>query len=102
MAKSDDVIGKQYKTGDILYEIKFERMDPVPMSEVLKHPTAAELDDYAEYKRLRRIHRGDHKEGTADKADLHVSGKDAPPIPATSTLVSQLRASKPSPSPSRA
>ncbi|KAF2466298.1 uncharacterized protein BDR25DRAFT_317700 [Lindgomyces ingoldianus] len=55
-----DVIGLENKVGDIVFEVKFEREDPVPMDEVLKHPTSTETDDYAEYKRLRRAHRERH------------------------------------------
>lgn len=73
------------------------------MAEVMKHPTASELDDYAEYKRLRRIHRDEHKKGGPDKTDVPIPGRGAPPIPAGGALASQLRAvaPKPCPSPSR-
>lgn len=42
---------------DILYDIKFERDDPSPMEEVLKVPSAFQVDEFAEYKRLRKAHR---------------------------------------------
>jgi len=42
----------------VLFLIKLER-EPgqMPMEEVMKHPTAEEVDDYKEYKRLRRVQR---------------------------------------------
>lgn len=41
---------------DIIFEIHFEREDITPIEEVFRHPLAAELDDYTEYKRLRRYY----------------------------------------------
>ncbi|ORY05925.1 hypothetical protein BCR34DRAFT_42403 [Clohesyomyces aquaticus] len=58
--RPNDIIGLEYNVGDIVFEIKFERKDPVPLEEVLKHPTSAEIDDYTEYKRLRRVQREGH------------------------------------------
>ena len=54
-----------------MFEVKFERSDPVPMKEVIKYPTATELDDYSEYKRLRKAHRdGKRKVNTASSIKL--------------------------------
>ncbi|KAF2194884.1 hypothetical protein K469DRAFT_650869, partial [Zopfia rhizophila CBS 207.26] len=55
--KEADLPGPEYKLGEILFEIKFEREDPEPIDEVMKHPLSAEVDDYMEYKRLRRAYR---------------------------------------------
>lgn len=56
-AKTSDTTTGHWKEGDILFEIRFDRVDEVPMSEVAKRPTATEVDDYSEYKRLRKIYR---------------------------------------------
>lgn len=56
-AKSTDVTGGEWKEGDIVFEIRFERSDAVSVEEVTRRPTAAEVDDYSEYKRLRKVHR---------------------------------------------
>jgi hypothetical protein len=47
----------EWKEGDILYEVTLQRKDPVPMEQVTCRPTNMEVDDYTEYKRLRKIHR---------------------------------------------
>jgi hypothetical protein len=41
---------------DVSFEIEFDREDPTSIEEVFRHPLSAEVDDYAEYKRLRRCH----------------------------------------------
>jgi putative methyltransferase len=41
----------------VIFEVCFARKDPIPMDEVTKRPTATEVDDYSEYKRLRKLHR---------------------------------------------
>jgi hypothetical protein len=56
-AKSTDLAGGQWKEGDVLFDVRFERNDSTPMEEVCKRPTATEVDDYAEYKRLRKVNR---------------------------------------------
>jgi hypothetical protein len=61
-AKQNDIAGGLWKEGDILFDVHFERNDPIPMEEVIKRPTATEVDDYAEYKRLRKLSR-DGKRG---------------------------------------
>jgi hypothetical protein len=66
-AKSSDIAGGQWKEGDILFDVRFERNDPAPMKEVTRRPTATEVDDYAEYKRLRKISR-DGKRGIGPSA----------------------------------
>lgn len=99
-AKTDDVIGKQHRAGDILYEVTFERIDTVPMAEVLKHPTAAELDDYAEYKRLRRVHREEMQKTGSDKP-AQVTSKNAPQVAPATSGPSHWRPSVSRPSPGR-
>lgn len=55
------------------------------MDEVTKYPTAGELDDYSEYKRLRRIYRESKQKGIAASAEASKSipgpTKIAPAIP---------------------
>ncbi|OCK79687.1 hypothetical protein K432DRAFT_60095 [Lepidopterella palustris CBS 459.81] len=48
-----------HKMDELIFEIKFEREDTgqASMEEVMRHPLANEIDDYAEYKRLRRLQR---------------------------------------------
>jgi hypothetical protein len=84
-AKSADLAGGQWKEGDILFDVRFERTDSVPMSVVTKRPTAIEVDDYAEYKRLRKFNRdGKRKEPSAPpiaaKAESSTPLKTAPPV----------------------
>lgn len=77
------------------------------MDEVAKSPTASELDDYAEYKRLRRVHRDIRNKATTGSCHrnkvLSVPTKVAPsilpPVPPRSRKVSLSRAS---PAPFRA
>ncbi|KAF2749280.1 hypothetical protein M011DRAFT_303260 [Sporormia fimetaria CBS 119925] len=70
------------------------------MEEVLKHPTAAELDDYAEYKRLKRIYREERRKVGTSKKDQPTSSKEAPVVAAGQPITSQLRAlPKPIPPP---
>jgi hypothetical protein len=45
------------KEGEIIFEVRFQRIEKVPIGEVEKRPTATEIDDYAEYKRLRKFQR---------------------------------------------
>lgn len=95
--KSDDVVGRTYKAGDIVFEIKMERIDDVPMQEVMKHPTSHELDDYTEYKRLKslvRVHREEHRKGPIaqlDTTNAAATAKVAPPIPSPGLITSHLR-----------
>ncbi|KAF2790498.1 hypothetical protein K505DRAFT_79148 [Melanomma pulvis-pyrius CBS 109.77] len=93
--KNIDFGGSQHNIGDIMYEVKFERDDPVSMGEVIQHPTKFELDDYAEYKRLRRVHREGQPHiavAKTGKANLHVIAKAAPPIQPLAAPTSQLPA----------
>ncbi|EMD58764.1 hypothetical protein COCSADRAFT_58043, partial [Bipolaris sorokiniana ND90Pr] len=82
-AKSADTSGGQWKEGDILFDVRFERADQTPMDVVINRPTATEIDDYAEYKRLRKLSR-DGKENEAksahDNQDLHPKSKAVHPI----------------------
>ncbi|KAH4913535.1 hypothetical protein HBH70_115680 [Parastagonospora nodorum] len=83
-AKASDTAG-QWKEGDILFEIRFERTDPVPFSEVTCRPTATEVDDYTEYKRLRKLHRDDKRNADLrtdfSTSPLQLATKAAPAIP---------------------
>jgi hypothetical protein len=84
-AKKADVAGGEWKEGDIVFEVRFERKDPVPMDEVIKRPTTTEVDDYSEYKRLRKLHREvkrkvPGREDSPTKIELPQPIKAAPPI----------------------
>ncbi|KAF2827837.1 hypothetical protein CC86DRAFT_444974 [Ophiobolus disseminans] len=84
-AKSADMAGGEWKAGDIVFEVRFERKDPVSMEEVSKRPTCTEVDDYSEYKRLRKIHREGkrhaHSGGNSSiELELQQATKAAPPI----------------------
>jgi hypothetical protein len=80
-AKPQDVSGQhETKLGDLIYEVTFERIDKKPMEYVLKHPTAGELDDYTEYKRLRRVDREDIRRALAPVGHLQFPRRVAPAI----------------------
>ncbi|EOA85241.1 uncharacterized protein SETTUDRAFT_90558, partial [Exserohilum turcica Et28A] len=82
-AKSTDTAGGQWKEGDILFDVRFERTDQVPMEVVITRPTATEVDDYAEYKRLRKLNRdGKQKEAkaTSYNPSLHPVAKPLSPV----------------------
>jgi hypothetical protein len=84
-AKSADTAGGHWKEGDILFDVRFERKDHVPLQEILERPTATEVDDYAEYKRLRKLHREGKRKLPGLTIDLSEIGvqlpsKTAPPI----------------------
>jgi hypothetical protein len=82
MAKRDeDVSGHLEPAGGISYEIVLERQDDVPLEEVLKRPTNADIDDYIEYDRLRQKHDGlkRHIVAPTVKFAPHLV-KDTPPI----------------------
>ncbi|EMD94822.1 hypothetical protein COCHEDRAFT_1191617 [Bipolaris maydis C5] len=82
-AKSTDTSGEQWKEGDILFDVRFERADQTPMGVVINRPTATEIDDYAEYKRLRKLSQhGKEKEAKAahDNQDHHPTPKAVHPI----------------------
>lgn len=100
--RSSDIAGHEYRAGDIVYDIRFERDDPTPMKEVIDRPTATEVDDYSEYKRLRKVHREIHSKGVPAKIDVNAKTKIAPPIPPLAPQLAQPRTlSKTSPSGSR-
>ncbi|KAG9191491.1 hypothetical protein G6011_10225 [Alternaria panax] len=82
-AKNSDVTGGQWKEGDILFDVRFERTDFVPMEVVTKRPTATEVDDYAEYKRLRKSNRDAKRKETSAlpiKPDFLTPLKTAPQV----------------------
>lgn len=81
--KVPGITSHEYRPGDVIYDIKFERDDPTPMEEVVKVPTACETDIYAEYKRLRKIHRDlQHKSPArqAKKPEVQQPARKAPQI----------------------
>jgi hypothetical protein len=80
MAKTADTAGGRWKQGDILFDVRFERIDSVPMEEVIKRPTAYEVDDYSEYKRLRKLYREGKRRAHSPKLDLQPTAKVAPSI----------------------
>lgn len=63
-AKLNDALTGEWKEGDILYEVRLQRNDPVPMKEVTRRPNNTEVDDYVEYKRLRKLRSGDTSTGS--------------------------------------
>jgi len=84
-AKSSNLAGGQWKEGDILFYVLFERTDSVPMAVVTKRPTATEVDDYAEYKRLRKVNRDGKRKShstlpVGTKSDFSTPLKTAPPV----------------------
>ncbi|KAH6872240.1 hypothetical protein BKA58DRAFT_314118 [Alternaria rosae] len=84
-AKSGDLAGGRWKEGDILFDVLFERTDLVPMAVVTKRPTSTEVDDYAEYKRLRKINREGKRKSPSTlpvgaKVDFPTPLKTAPPV----------------------
>ena len=79
-ARLKDTLCGEWKEGDILYEVSLERHDPVPMEEVVKRPTNMEVDDYAEYKRLRKLHRENKRKGSGPPP---MPPKTAPPLPSS-------------------
>jgi hypothetical protein len=89
--KNKNLGGTEHKINDMIYEVEFERDDPVSMKEVMRHPTTFELDDYAEYKRLQRIHHGGTQKPMAVTSRTDALGKAAPPIQPPTVSVSQLR-----------
>lgn len=47
---------KDSKTGEVVFLVNFRRLpNQVPMEEVLSRPWSDEVEDYAEYKRLRQL-----------------------------------------------
>jgi hypothetical protein len=94
-AKPHDVSGQhETKLGDIIYEVMFERTDKKPMECVMKHPTAGELDDYTEYKRLRRVDREDIRRALSPVGQMQFPRRVAPAIaPATLSVSSPSRSS---------
>ncbi|OAG01590.1 uncharacterized protein CC84DRAFT_1208697 [Paraphaeosphaeria sporulosa] len=82
---SSSHVGQKTRLGDVYFDVHLERCDPVPVHEVAKSPTASELDDYSEYKRLRKVHRDLRNKANAASVDatnmLPVPVKVAPAIP---------------------
>jgi len=92
-AKTADAANGQWKEGDILYDVRFERSDPVPMSEALRRPTATEIDDYLEYKRLRKLYKVGRRNMTTadfDILDETVPTRRAPAVPPLQPSVSPM------------
>ncbi|KAL5449882.1 hypothetical protein PMIN06_006731 [Paraphaeosphaeria minitans] len=93
--------GQKVRLGDVYFDIHLERCDPVPVQEVAKSPIASELDDYSEYKRLRKVHKDLRAKAVMDSIDtnriLAVPVKVAPiippPAPAPSVRVSSFKVS---------
>ncbi|KAF9695549.1 hypothetical protein EKO04_006339 [Ascochyta lentis] len=103
LATLKDIFSGEGNVGDVLYEVTMQRTDRVSMEEVSKRPTNMEVDDYAEYKRLRKRHR-EHKRGAPGQLLMPQQPfKAAPPIlplqVSGSSIIapqSMLRASSPS------
>lgn len=87
-------MGGEWKEGDILYEVTLQRKDPVPMDQVTCRPTNMEVDDYTEYKRLRKLYRDQNYVASKPTPIPHQSIKVAPAfhplqLPGSPTLVPQ-------------
>jgi hypothetical protein len=74
-------MGGEWKEGDILFEVTMQRKDPTPMEQVTNRPTNMEVDDYAEYKRLRKVHREQKHKGPGTIQIPEQALKAALPIP---------------------
>lgn len=87
MANPTPSTPRESQSREVAYEVKFVRVDNVRMEQVMKHPTAAEVDDYSEYKRLKCVHRdGKH----AYPMGIRTLAKlDSPISPVTSMLNTQ-------------
>ncbi|KAJ4376557.1 hypothetical protein N0V86_006670 [Didymella sp. IMI 355093] len=80
-ARLKDTMGGEWKEGDILFEVTMQRKDPTPMEQVTNRPTNMEMDDYAEYKRLRKVHREQKHKGPGPIQVPEQTLKAALPIP---------------------
>jgi hypothetical protein len=83
LAKDDEAVSGHLKpAGGISYEVVLQRNDEVPLEEVLKRPTNADLDDYMEYDRLRQKHYGLKRQivGPAVRFSPQLPVRDMPPI----------------------
>jgi hypothetical protein len=82
----------------VVFEVRFERNDPVPMDEVIKRPTATEVDDYSEYKRLRKLHRDSKArrlDAPGESLDAHPQlARAAPPIAPPEKPMAKIEALK--------
>src|SRR6266700_5811248 len=94
-AIASDTSNCDHILGDLIFEIKFEREDAgqASMDQVMMHPLASEIDDYAEYKRLRRLQRETMRhEGGSPQNELELRniemGMNAPSITTASTAPS--------------
>jgi hypothetical protein len=50
--------------GEVIFEVRFKRIEVVSIDEVNKRPTATEIDDFLEYKRLQRFQRDNKRRVT--------------------------------------
>ncbi|KAH8731625.1 hypothetical protein GQ44DRAFT_755702 [Phaeosphaeriaceae sp. PMI808] len=83
LAGRNDTFVGDWKEGDTMFEVKFEREDDgISLDKITKRPTITEIDEYVEYKRLRKLHSKDrHK----------VPGSNTPrPINTSEQFVSQV------------
>jgi hypothetical protein len=84
LAKDDEAVSGHLKpAGGISYEIVLQRQDDIPLEEVLKRPTNADIDDYMEYNRLRQKHYGLKRQivGPAVRFSPQLPVRDMSPIP---------------------
>jgi hypothetical protein len=80
--KAPDTGEQSNIVGDIVYDIRLERDDPIPMQEVVKIPTATQVDEYSEYKRLQLLWRNLQQKAVESSGvpQAPVPTKVAPPI----------------------
>jgi hypothetical protein len=79
-----------------LPDVHLVRDDSVPMEDVLKIPTAFQIDEYMEYKRLRKVYREKQRKGEQQyvgRLDAQpFLAKVAPPISPLTAPISSLKA----------
>lgn len=87
--RASDTFNSDHKLGDLIFEIKFEREDAgqVSMEQVMMHPLASEIDDYAEYKRLRSLQRQKRHHKEPSPQNTSELRKEEMGIDTTSTAV---------------
>lgn len=79
-ANLKDATSGEWNQGDILYEVTLRRKASVRMEDVARRPTNAEVDDYAEYKRLRKLHHEHKRKRPGISPMPQPAPKAAPPI----------------------
>ncbi|KAF2816147.1 uncharacterized protein BDZ99DRAFT_542388 [Mytilinidion resinicola] len=72
-ATATEAAKSAFALGELLFDVKFERVEEgqKSMQEALKYPSAADIDDYAEFKQLRRLlRRPSHEDSVIEDVGL--------------------------------